>query len=154
MRGDEHGSGTPEGVRDGDVLLRDHRLELAELCGELGHSLCEQFLEAMMALPPVAWPTTLTPLIQDMAVAPGSDGKGCCRIDVDVDPKTLFLLNEFEARARHRQVQIPLADGSGCVRGEMNTLVGLGRASDPAKVSKVRISFHNVSTGDCSDDLF
>ncbi len=107
-----------------------------------------------MALLPVAWPTTLTPLIQDIAVTPGPDGKGCCRIDVDVDPKTLFLLNEFEARARHRQVQIPLADGSGCVRGEMNTLVGLGRASDPTKTSKVRISFHNVSTGDCSDELF
>ena len=100
-----------------------------------------------MALPPVAWSTTLTPLIQDMAVTPGSDGKGCCRIDVDVGAETLRLLNEFEARARHRQVQIPLADGSGCVRGEMNTLVGLGRASDPSKVSKVMISFHNVSTG-------
>ncbi len=154
MKDEGHGPGAPEGVLDGDTLLCDHRLEVAELCDELGHSLCEQSLETMMALPPVAWPTTLTPLIQDMAVTPGSDGKGCCRIDVDVGAETLRLLNEFEARARHRQVQIPLADGSGCVRGEMNTLVGLGRASDPTKASKVRISFHNVSTGECADDLF
>ena len=35
----------------------------------------------------------------------------------------------------------------------MNTLVVLGMASDPTKASKVRISFHNVSTGDCVDDL-
>ena len=115
MKDEGHGPGAPEGVLDGDTLLRSRRLEVAELCGELGHSLCEQSLEAMMALPPVAWPEVLTPLIQDMAVTPGSDGKGCCRIDVDVGADTLRLLNEFEARARHRQVQIPLADGSGCV---------------------------------------
>ena len=105
-----------------------------------------------MALPPVEWPKTLTPLIQDIAVAPGPDGKGCCRIDVDVDAETLRLLNEFEAHARHRQVQIPLSDGSSCIRGEMNTLIGLGKASDPTKASRVRISFHDVSTGTCSED--
>ena len=107
-----------------------------------------------MALPPVEWPKALTSLIKDIAAIPGLDGKGYCRIDVDVAVETLLLLNEFEARARHRQVQISLADGSGCVRGEMNTLVGLGSASDPTKVSRVRISFHNVSTGECADDMF
>jgi hypothetical protein len=35
----------------------------------------------------------------------------------------------------------------------MNTLVGLGSASDPTKISKVRISFYNLKTDDCSDDL-
>lgn len=105
-----------------------------------------------MALLPVDWPSKLAPFVQGIEVVSGQDGKSYCRIDVDVDPDTLFLLNDLEARARHRQVQIPLADGSGCLRGEMNTIVGLGRASDPAKASRVRISLYNVSTGDCSDD--
>ena len=104
-----------------------------------------------MTLPPVEWPSALSPLIQGITVIPAHDGKACCRIDVDVDAETLLLLNELEARARHRQVQIPLPDGSGCLRGEMNTLIGLGSASDPTKVSKVRISFHDVSTDECQD---
>jgi hypothetical protein len=105
-----------------------------------------------MTLLPVEWPPALDPLIQGITVALGHN-KGCCRIDVDVDAQTLLLRNLFEAHARHRQVQILLADGSGCIRGEMNTLVGLGRASDPTKISNVRISFNKISTGDCSDDL-
>ena len=106
-----------------------------------------------MTLLPVEWPPALNPLIQGITVVPGHNNKGCCRIDVEVDAQTLLLLNLFEAHARHRQVQIPLPDGSGCIQGEMNTLVGLGGASDPTKVSKVRISFNKISTGNCSDDL-
>jgi hypothetical protein len=102
---------------------------------------------------PVEWPPALNPLIQGIAVVSEDKTKRCCSIDVDVDAQTLLLLNLFEAHARHRQVQIPLAGGAGCLRGEMNTLVGLGSASDPTKISKVRISFYNLKTDDCSDDL-
>ena len=104
-----------------------------------------------MALPPVEWPSALRSLTQWVAVTPDPEGAACCRIDVDVDLETLFLLNETEARARHRQVQIPLPDGSGCLLGEMNTIIGLGSASDPTKASRVRISFHSISTGECHD---
>jgi hypothetical protein len=100
----------------------------------------------------VEWPHKLTPVVKDAEVVLGPDGKGYCRIDVDVDAETLMLLNEVEAHARHRQVQIRMTDGSRCIRGEMNTLIGLGNASNPAKSSKVRISFHNVTTAECSDD--
>ncbi len=106
-----------------------------------------------MTLLPIEWPPALNALIQGITVVPGHNNKRCCRIDVEVDAQTLLLLNLFEAHARHRLVQIPLPDGSGCIQGEMNTLVGLGGASDPTKVSKVRISFNKISTGDCSDDL-
>src|SRR3712207_4530644 len=104
-----------------------------------------------MLLPAVDWPVRLKHLVDDLQIISGREGKGCCRIDVDVDTDTLRLLNEFEAHARHRQVQIPLSDGSGCIRVEMNTLIGLGKASDPTKASRVRISFHDVSTGTCSE---
>jgi ABC-type transporter lipoprotein component MlaA len=34
----------------------------------------------------------------------------------------------------------------------MNTIIGLGGLSDPARhVAKVRISLHNASSGGCSD---
>ena len=106
-----------------------------------------------MALPPVEWPSALCPLTQEVAITPDPEGHRFCRIDVDVDLETLFLLNETEARARHRQVQIPLPDGSGCLLAEMNTIIGLGRASDPNRASRVRISFHNLSTGECHDPV-
>jgi hypothetical protein len=106
-----------------------------------------------MPLSAIDWPAKLAPLVEGVQTIPGHDGKSCCRVDVDVDAETLFLLNEFEAHARHRQVRIWLADGSGCLRGAMNTIIGLGSASDPARhISKVRISFHDVTADDCSDD--
>ena len=108
-----------------------------------------------MPLPAIDWPAKLGRLVEGIRLIPGHEGKNCCRIDVDVDADTLFLLNEFEAHARHRQVRIWLPEGSGCLRGAMNTIIGLGGASDPSRhISKVRISFHDVSAGDCSDDLF
>jgi hypothetical protein len=106
-----------------------------------------------MPLSAIDWPEQLNYLVRDIEVVPGRNGKFCCRLDVDVDPETTFLLNEFEAHARQRQVRIKLADGSGCLRGEMNTLLGLGSASvADRKLAKVRISFHDVVRGDCSDD--
>ena len=106
-----------------------------------------------MPMSAVEWPERLRAFVQDLEVMPGQDGKGCCRIDVDVDADSLFLLNDLEARARHRKVQIPLGDGLGCLRGEMNTIIGLGSPAHPAgHIGRVRISFHNVSTEDCSDD--
>jgi hypothetical protein len=95
--------------------------------------------------PVVDWPTELQPLLQDMQIITGPGGQRYGRIDIDVDRETLFLLNEFEARVRHRQVRLSLADGAECLMGEMNVLVGLGAATDPARhVGKVRISFHNL----------
>ncbi len=105
-----------------------------------------------MSLPAADWPVRLKHLVDGLQIISDREGKGCCRVDIDVDAETLRLLNEFEAHARHRQVQIRLSDGSSCIRGEMNTLIGLGNASDTAKSSKVRISLHNVSTAECSDD--
>jgi hypothetical protein len=105
-----------------------------------------------MPLPPVDWPVRLKHLISGLQIISDHTEKKYCRMDIEVDAETLRLLNEFEAHARHRQVQIPLTDGSGCIRGEMNTLIGLGKASDPAKSSRVRISLHDVSTGECSDE--
>ena len=105
-----------------------------------------------MSLPAVDWPVRLKHLVDGLQIVSVETGKGCFHIDVDVDEDTLRLLNEFEAHARHRPVQIPLSDSSRCLRGEMNALIGLGGPSDPAKVSKVRISFHDVSALPCSDD--
>ncbi len=108
-----------------------------------------------MALSAVGWPEKLNHLVEDVSIIPGHDGKGCCRLDVDVDADTLFRLNEFEARARHRQVQIRLPGSSGCIRGEMNTIIGLGSPSDPRRhIGKVRVSFHDVVQDRCADDLY
>ena len=95
--------------------------------------------------PIVEWPTELQPLLQDMQIVTGPGSQRYGRIDIDVDRETLFLLNEFEARVRHRQVRIRPADSAECLVGEMNVLVGLGAAADPARhVGKVRISFHDL----------
>jgi hypothetical protein len=106
-----------------------------------------------MQLPPVDWPENLAGLVHDIAVIRAGNGRGCCRLDVEVDAETITLLNHFEAHARHRQVRLRLPDGSGCLRGEMNTIIGLGSPSDPSRfAAKVRISFHDVSEDDCSDE--
>jgi hypothetical protein len=105
-----------------------------------------------MALLPVEWPRKLQPLVADMPLLEGQNGRYWSRIDVDVDAETLFILNELEARARHRKVEIPLPVGSGCLTGEMNTIIGLGSPNKPAgHVGRVRISFHNVEKGGCAD---
>ena len=107
-----------------------------------------------MALLPVEWPSKLQHLVEDLPVLEGQDGKICSRIDIDVDTDTLFLLNELEARARHRKVQIRLPDGSSCLRGEMNTIIGLGSPSDPARhIGRVRVSLRDIVQDSCSDDL-
>src|SRR4051794_10555369 len=102
--------------------------------------------------PIVEWPTELHPLLEGAQIAVGQESKRYCRIDVDVDRETLLLLNEFEARVRHRQVRLRLAGSTECAVGEMNALIGLGGASDPARhVGRVRISFHDIQDDNCVD---
>ena len=102
--------------------------------------------------PIVNWPTELHHLLEHAQITVGRDSKRFCRIDVDVDRETLLLLNEFEARVRQRQVRLRLAGSAECAVGEMNVLIGLGAASDPARhVGKVRISFHDIRDDDCVD---
>ena len=106
-----------------------------------------------MALLPVEWPHKLQHLVEDLPLSDGQNGSSYSRIDVDVDAETLFILNELEARARHRKVEIPLPDGSGCLTGEMNTVIGLGGPAEPSgHVARVRISFHDVEKGGCADE--
>ena len=106
-----------------------------------------------MALPALDWPDNLASLVGEIRLIPGREGKNCCRLDVEVDPETITLLNQFEAQARHRQVRIWLPGNSGCLRGSMNTIIGLGASRGPAEAARVRISFYNVSADDFSDDL-
>jgi hypothetical protein len=102
--------------------------------------------------PIVEWPTEFRHLLAEFQMATGGDGKRCGRVDIDVDPETLFLLNDFEARVRHRHVRLRPADGAACLVGEMNVLIGLGAAADPAHhASRIRISFHDLLDDDCVD---
>ncbi len=103
--------------------------------------------------PIVEWPAELYHLLQGLQIATGANGNRYGRLDVDVDRETLFLLNDFEARVRHRQVRLRLADrAEECLVGEMNPLVGLGAAADPTQhIGKVRLSFHDVQDDSCID---
>jgi hypothetical protein len=102
--------------------------------------------------PIVEWPTELQHLLHGIQVASGAAGKRYSRIEIDVDPETLLLLNEFEARVRHRQVRLRETGSAECLLGEMNVLVGLGAAANPNQhVGKVRISFHNIQDDNCTD---
>jgi hypothetical protein len=102
--------------------------------------------------PIVEWSPEFQYLLQDLRIAASADGRRSGHIDVDVDSETLFLLNEFEARVRHRQVRLRLPGTSECLVGEMNVLVGLGAADDPTQhISKVRISFHDIQDDSCVD---
>jgi hypothetical protein len=103
--------------------------------------------------PIVEWPAEFHHLLQGMQIATAANGQRYGRIDTDVDRETLFLLNDFEARVRHRQVRLRLADrAEECLVGEMNPLVGLGAAADPTQhIGKVRISFHDVQNDSCID---
>jgi len=93
----------------------------------------------------IEWPAELKHLLDGAQIAPGHDGKRFCRIDVDVDSRTLLLLHEFEAHVRHRQVRLSLPDRATSVVGEMNPVLGLGGADDPTRhIGKVRISFHDL----------
>jgi hypothetical protein len=101
--------------------------------------------------PIVDWPPALNHLLQGTPIALGS--RHCCRIDVDVDRDTLLHLNEFEGHVRHRKVQLRPAGSAKPVVGEMNPLVGLGAAFDPARhIGKVRISFHDLQDEDHADE--
>ncbi|KAB0269251.1 hypothetical protein [Microvirga brassicacearum] len=102
--------------------------------------------------PIVEWPRELYGLLEGMQIATGRDDKRYCRMDVDVDPNILFLLNDFEARVRHRQVRVRPSGCAECLVSEMNGLVGLGAASDPTRhIGKVRISFHDIQDDSCVD---
>jgi hypothetical protein len=101
--------------------------------------------------PIVDWPPALNHLLEGAQIALGREHH--CRIDVDVDRDTLLLLNEFEGHVRHRKVQLRPAGGARSVVGEMNPLIGLGAASDPARhIGKVRISFHDLQDEDHADE--
>ena len=67
--------------------------------------------------PIVEWPKELQHLLAGMEMATGGDGKRYGRIDIDIDPGTLFLLNDFEARVRHRQVRLRSVDQRRVPRG-------------------------------------
>ena len=102
--------------------------------------------------PIVEWPTEFAHLLEGIQIATSEDGKRYGRIDVDVDRDTLFLLNDFEARVRQRQVRLRLAGPDDCLVGEMNVLIGLGAATHPTRdISKVRISFHDLLDDSCVD---
>lgn len=57
-------------------------------------------------LPVVGWPEELAPLLQEVQIAFGTDGKQVCRIDVDATD--LRAIHESEAHLRRRQVQLRL----------------------------------------------
>ncbi len=102
--------------------------------------------------PIVEWPAELQPLLEGIQVGTSADGKRQGHVDVDIDRETLFVLNDFEARVRTRQVRIRQADSPACLVGEMNVLIGLGAAADPRQhVGKVRISFHDIQDDSCVD---
>jgi hypothetical protein len=102
--------------------------------------------------PIVDWPKELQHLLTGIEVATGGDGKRYGHVDLDIDSETLFLLNDFEARVRHRQVRFRPADGAGCLLGEMNAIVGLGAAADPTRHgSRIRISFYDLLDEDGID---
>lgn len=100
----------------------------------------------------VEWPTEYRHLLKGLQIATGPDGTRYGRLDIDVDSEILFLLNDFEARVRHRQVRLRLGDSAECFVGEMNVLLGLGAAADPTRhISKIRISFHDIQDDSCVD---
>src|SRR3712207_770288 len=104
--------------------------------------------------PVVEWPTEYRHLLKDLQIATGPDGTRYGRLDLDVDSETLFELNDFEARVRHRQVRLRLADDAQCVVGGMNVLVGIGAAADPTRhIGKIRISFHDIHDDSCVDPV-
>ncbi|UVF20864.1 hypothetical protein HPT29_006970 [Microvirga terrae] len=101
--------------------------------------------------PIVEWPKEFQHLLTEIQIATCEEGKRTGHVDIDIDPETLFLLNDFEARVRHRQVRLR-SEGGECLVGEMNTLVGLGAAADPNHhAGRVRISFHDLLDDDCVD---
>ena len=102
--------------------------------------------------PVVEWPAALAPLLQEAQIISSSDGKRVCRIDVDVDAQTLLALHEFEAHLRRRLVQLRLAEGAGCMTGEMNPTFSLGAPSDRSRhMAKMRLSFYDLQDGECVD---
>ena len=95
--------------------------------------------------PVVEWPKELHHLLAGIQVETDGNGRRCGYIDIDIHHETIFLLNDFEARVRHRQVRLRPAGKTGCLVGEMNVLVGLGAAAGPdSYTSRIRISFHDL----------
>jgi hypothetical protein len=102
--------------------------------------------------PIVEWPAEFHHLLHGIQISAGAHSARSGRIDIDVDRETLFLINEFEARVRHRQVRLRLADRADCLVGEMNPVVGLGAGADPIQhIGKIRISFHDIQDDSCID---
>jgi hypothetical protein len=101
--------------------------------------------------PVIEWPAEFDQMIKGVQMAHGREGHRYCRIDLDVDRDTLRHLNEFQAHARHRRVRLRPAGSPHCLIGEMNPVIGLGAASDPARhIAKIRISFHDLQEDDCA----
>ena len=102
--------------------------------------------------PVVEWPEALAPLLQEAQITSCHDGKRVCRIDVDVDARTLLTLHEFEAHLRRRPVQLRLPGSAECVTGDMNTSFSLGAPSDRSRhLVKMRLSFYDLHDGECVD---
>ncbi|WP_134499683.1 hypothetical protein [Microvirga pakistanensis] len=104
--------------------------------------------------PIVEWPAEFEHLVQSLQISADADSTRNGHIDVDVDAETLFRLNVFEARMRHRRVRLRVPGTDECLVAEMNVLVGLGAADNPGRRSaKVRISFHDIQEDGCVDPV-
>ena len=104
--------------------------------------------------PIVEWPTECRHLLAGLQITTDPNGTRYGHLDLDVDAETLFMLNDFEARVRHRHVRLRLADDAACLLGEMNVLVGLGTAVDATQhIGRIRISFHNIQDDSCVDPV-
>jgi len=103
-------------------------------------------------VPVVEWPPALSALLKEAEITSGSDGKLACHIDVDVDAETLRVIHEFEAHLRRRSVQLRLVEGAECMTGEMNPSFSIGAPADRGRsIAKVRLSFHDLQSGECVD---
>ncbi len=102
--------------------------------------------------PVIEWPGALAPLLQEAQITSTSEGKRVCRIDVDVDARTLLALHEFESHLRRRAVQLRFPESAECITGEMNPTFSLGAPSDRSRhMAKMRLSFYDLQDGECVD---
>ena len=102
----------------------------------------------------VEWPTECRHLLAGLQITTGPNGTRYGHLDLDVDSETLFMLNDFRGRVRHRQVRLRFADDAACLVGGMNVLIGLGAAADATRhIGRIRISFHDIQDDGCVDPV-